>query len=263
MSAATLTKDDFASSAGHWYSADGQPAYTIIGKNGRERNTTLRDARELGLFPSVTTILKLEAAPALTNWMVNQAALACVTLPRLAGEDDDSFIKRALDDSRQQARKAAERGSYLHGVLEQTVKNGRPPETVSINDFSIIHPCLQWLRTNFPDYTWHPERSFACNDGFGGKLDLYGERDGEAVIIDWKFKDDIIEGKRLAYDNHSTQLAAYAYGLNRGQARCFNLFASSTVAGLIVPHEWSREDIDCGWQVFTHLLAIWKLRRGL
>lgn len=259
---AVLTGDDFASQAGHWYKPDGLPAYTIIGKNGKERNTTLRDARELGLYPSVTSILELEAAPALTNWMINQAALACITLPRLEGEDDDSFIKRALDDSRQQAKKAAERGTYLHGLLETAIR----PELrrdVPDSEAHIIAPCLEWLDASFPNYTWHPERSFACVHGFGGKLDLYGEKGDEAVILDWKFKDDIIPGKKLAYDNHSTQLGAYAYGLGRPKARCVNLFISSSIPGLIVPHEWSAADINCGWEVFSHLLAIWKLRRGL
>jgi hypothetical protein len=263
MLTAKLTGEDFASQAGHWYKPNGQPAYSIIGKNGKERSTTLRDARELGLYPSVTAILKIEAAPALENWKVNQALLAAMTLPRIEGESADNFMKRALDDSRQQARRASERGSYLHGLLERMVKNRDPPDEVTINDFAIIHPCLAWLDTHFPGYTWHPERSFACTHGFGGKLDLYGEREGEAVVIDWKFKDDIIPGKRLAYDNNSTQLAAYANGLDRPQARCFNLFASSSVPGLIVPYEWSAAEISCGWDVFTHLLAIWKLRRGL
>jgi hypothetical protein len=254
--------EGFAAESGHYYFKDGRPAYRIVGKNGRERNTTLRDLRELDLVPSVTQILKLEAAPALTNWMVNQAALACVTLPRLTGEDDDSFIKRALDDSRQQARKAAERGSYLHGLLERGVIDFEASISLSA-DISIIQPCITWLRTNFAGYYWHPERSFAHPDGFGGKLDLYGERGDESVVIDWKFKDDIVPGKRLAYDNHSTQLAAYAYGLNRPKARCINLFASSSIPGLIVPHEWPAAEIDTGWKVFSHLLQIWKLRRGL
>jgi hypothetical protein len=258
-----MTPESFASEAGHWYRPDGSAAYAVIGKNGKERNTTLRDARELGLFPSVTSILKLEAAPALTNWMVNQAALACVTLPRLANEDDDSFIKRALEDSKQQAKKAAERGSYLHGLLERSFFAGGMQDIKTDDDKDIIRPCLLWLTINFDGYTWHAERSFAHPDGFGGKLDLYGERGEESVVIDWKFKDDIVEGKRLAYDNHSTQLAAYAYGLNRPKARCINLFASSSIPGLIVPHEWPAAEIDTGWKVFSHLLAIWKLRRGL
>ena len=31
---------------GHWYDKDGNSQYTIVGANGKERNTTLRDARE-------------------------------------------------------------------------------------------------------------------------------------------------------------------------------------------------------------------------
>lgn len=261
---AALAETSFASESGHWYAPDGSARYTVIGKNGKERNTTLRDARELGLFPSVTSILQIEAAPALTNWKINQALLSAVTLPKLDGESSDEFIKRALEDSKQQAKKASERGSYLHGCLEMAVKDRHSVQReASIIDFDIIFPCLQWLETNFPGYVWHPERSFASPSGFGGKLDLYGERGEEAVVIDWKFKDDIIPGKRLAYDNHSTQLAAYAYGLAKPKARCINLFISSSVPGLIVPHEWSQEEINNGWLVFGHLLGIWKLRRGL
>ena len=42
----------FTSESGHWYSQDGEPMYTLIGANGKERNTTLRDAKSLGLVPS-------------------------------------------------------------------------------------------------------------------------------------------------------------------------------------------------------------------
>ena len=32
----------FTSESGHWYTREGEPMYTIIGANGKERNTTLR-----------------------------------------------------------------------------------------------------------------------------------------------------------------------------------------------------------------------------
>ena len=56
-------KDNFKSESGHWYTKDGEPMYTIVGANGVERNTTLRDARSLGLVPSVTTVIGLVAKP--------------------------------------------------------------------------------------------------------------------------------------------------------------------------------------------------------
>lgn len=253
---------EFATEAGHWYRPDGSAAYTVTGKNGRERNTTLRDARELGLYPSVTSILKLEAKPQLTNWLVQQAALACITLPRFPGEDDDQFIKRALADGQAQANKARERGTLIHGYIERGI-GGDTLDDIDGFDRSIVDHVLQWLSVNFHGYTWSPERSFACKEGYGGKLDLYGECGDSTMIADFKVKADIIEGKRLAYDEHATQLGAYVNGLGKPKARCINLFVSSTVPGLIVPVEHSQADIDTGWAVFSHLLAIWKLRRGL
>ncbi len=261
----TLT-ESYASEIGHWYTPSGAPAYTVIGHNGKERPATLRDARKLGLVPSVTTIMALEAAPGLVKWKIDQALLSAMTLPRLMGEDSDSFMKRCLEDSKAQAKKAAERGTHLHGLLEHTVAKWSTFPVVVANtpeDVAIIEPCIMWLKTNFSGYTWKPERSFACDAGYGGKLDLCGESATDTVVIDYKFKTDIIEGKRLAYDNHATQLAAYAYGLEKPRSRCINLFISSTTPGLIVPHEWSPADVDTGYEVFSHLLAIWKLRRGL
>lgn len=254
--------DSFATESGHWYRPDGSAAYEVVGKNGKRRPATLRDARELGLLPSVTSIMKLEAKPQLENWKINQACLACLTLPRLPNEDEDSFIKRALVDSREQAKVAAARGTYLHGLLEKALDGSRAPDA-SPEDLSIVVPVMNWLTINFGGYAWHPERSFACSHGYGGKLDLHGSNGTHDVVLDFKVKADIVEGKQLAYDEHATQLAAYAHGIGAPDARCVNLFISSTVPGLIVPVEWDAADIRCGWQAFQCLLALWKCRRGI
>ena len=75
------TQTAFAAESGHWYKADGTPAYTVLAKSGAERPTTLRDARTLNLYPSVTTIIRLAAAPGLERWKLNQFGLALLTLP--------------------------------------------------------------------------------------------------------------------------------------------------------------------------------------
>ncbi len=80
------------SESGHWYTIDGKPKYTIVGKNGKERNTTLRDARKLNLVPSVTTILDVAAKPGLVNWQVNQGIQAALTLPRKVDETDEESV---------------------------------------------------------------------------------------------------------------------------------------------------------------------------
>ena len=62
-----------AQESGHWYDTDGNSQYTIVGANGKTRNTTLRDARKNGFVPSVTTVLNIAAKPALENWKIKQA----------------------------------------------------------------------------------------------------------------------------------------------------------------------------------------------
>ena len=42
-----LSAKKTTSESGHWYTQEGDPMYTVIGANGKERNTTLRDARKI------------------------------------------------------------------------------------------------------------------------------------------------------------------------------------------------------------------------
>ena len=70
----------FTAESGHWYAQDGEPMYTIVGANGVERNTTLRDARKEGFVPSVTTIIGIAAKPSLENWKIDQALNSALTL---------------------------------------------------------------------------------------------------------------------------------------------------------------------------------------
>jgi hypothetical protein len=107
------------SESGHWYAADGSPAYRIIGKNGKERNTNVKDARERGFVPSVTTVLNIIAKPGLTNWLQQQVLLAALTLPRIDGETEENWLERVMTDSKSTGRDAMDRGTQMHGVLER------------------------------------------------------------------------------------------------------------------------------------------------
>ena len=90
----------FTSESGHWYDKEGEPAYTIIGANGKERNTTLRDAKSLGLVPSVTTIIGMIGKPALENWKINQALEASVALEQGKNESFHSYASRCKSQAK-------------------------------------------------------------------------------------------------------------------------------------------------------------------
>jgi hypothetical protein len=265
MAAITVTKNDFASESSHWYTKTGEPAYTVIGANGKVRNTTLADARKLDLVPSVTTIASVEAKPQLTQWLVQQGMMACLTLPRLAGEDEQTFMARALDDSKQQVRAAADRGTYLHGLLEKSVSIMALHKDCTVEDEEYILPILNWLNDNFPGYTWSVERSFAHRKlKYGGKVDLHGTHETlPSVVLDYKCKDFDDPKKKLAYDEHCSQLTAYAEGLfgDPIETRLFNIFVSSTKPGLFIVKEWDEDEKTYGWRSFRAMIDLWQARK--
>lgn len=241
----------------HWYDRSGKPAYEQRTAGGGVRPTDLRDARRLGLVPSVTTVLSVLAKPALTNWLVEQGIMAALTLPRVDGESERDFLARIREDSKAQTRAAAEEGNRIHDACEMAIKGRAYPKAYEPH----VAAVRARLAELFPDVTdWVAEQSFAHASGFGGKVDLHSPSTG--ITVDYKGKDgDFSDGKKLAYDQH-WQLAAYTRGLELPRAPCANLFVSRTHPGCVAHHVWSAEDIDKGWRVFASALEAWKALRG-
>lgn len=243
-----------ASESQHWYTRDGVPRYTVIGKNGKERNTTLRDARTESLVPSVTTVLNVAAKPALTAWLMNQVLMAALTLPKLPEESDDNYCKRVMQDSKEQGKAAANEGTDIHAAI-QGYYDG---QVVRAHEQS-VQGCVDRLQGHFGNKPWIAERSFGHELGFGGKCDLFTNV-GDGIVVDVKSKEFSDPAKVDAYDEHLMQLAAYRVGLGVPKARCANVFVSRSVPGLAVVKEWDAEDIDRGWKMFAHLLSFWQLK---
>lgn len=244
----------------HWYDRHGKPCYTVIGKNGKERDTTLADARRLQLVPSVTTILDVLNKPALGDWKVRQGIMAALTLPRLDGEDDERFISRVVNDSKQQAIQAAEEGNRIHAAIEASFKH----ERFDWNYLVEVEAVSKLLDETFPDVTdWISEASFASPLGYGGKVDLHSPSTG--IVVDFKTKDfGPGDKKRLAYDQN-IQLAAYQRGLMGWitcREKCANIFVSRTHPGHAEIHVWDVEEVTHGWQVFASALACWQAIKG-
>lgn len=248
---------DFAAESGHFYHRDGSPAYEVPNKSkGGMRPTTVRDAKALDLVPSVTTITALAARPGLDIWKQKQVLLAALTLPRVAGEDVDAFAVRVAADSREQAKKAAERGTAIHAAIEQSFR-GEP--------FSEeCRPWVEAVRSALPDLPWGTERSFAHPLGFGGKVDLWAQDyqiRGAGRVLDFKTKDGDLAGGIQVYDEQYMQLAAYRVGLGLPAATCANVFISRDEPVVLVK-EHSQADLERGWNQFLALLTYWHVTHG-
>lgn len=239
----------------HWYTAKGEPMHKVPTKDGSKmRPTTIRDARKLGLCPSVTEIISLRSAPALTNWKVDQALLSAFTIPRLDGESIDSMMRRAKWEAAQIGIQAAEIGGQIHDDIERVFRG--------VNTLQ-HHDIAREVYKSITDYTgiyegWETEVPFASMEhGFGGRIDLVHQ--GENIVIDYKSKDITDVTKKMAYPNHCQQLSAYEVGMGMEGARLINVFVDRTEAGKIAIHDW--EDIKM-FDQFECLLKLWQLEKG-
>lgn len=221
------------------------------------RPTTLRDARKLGLLPGVSSILAMEAKPALTRWKVEQALMSAITLPRQPGETDDSFKRRALEDSEAQAAKARDKGVAIHAAVQGFFEDKAIPEEYMPH----VQGVRNWIAQRFGLDGWEAEKSFAHTHGYGGKADLRNR--SAQITLDVKckeFGEDKLP-RDLAWPEHVMQLAAYSEAQGFEKPDCANIFVSTSVPGLVVVREWDDAEIEKGWEAFQLLLRLWQIRR--
>lgn len=253
---------DWASESGHWYSREGEPRYTVVGKNGVERATTLRDARANHWVPSVTTITSCAARFQLERWKAEQLLHAGLTLPTREGESEAEWIKRVWEDSAAQAKAAAQRGTDIHAAIESYFRNGECDPALRPWADSVERVLMQ----EFGSQNWRSERSFASPLGYGGKIDLHSD----AVIVDLKGK-EAKAGVRdwRTYDEHAMQLAAYIVGLPMCALHTNALEMRWPTAAIVFfdrdepyseVHMIKPADLARGWEMFRALLAYWQAK---
>lgn len=246
----------------HWYDAKGNPAYEVKGANGNMRPTTLRDARKLNLYPSVTTVIKSAAAPALEMWKANQLMMAALTLPRLQDEPESTWLDRVKRDSREQGRKAAERGTAIHAAIQGHYEGKPPAEEYWSHVVGTRDTLTEFFRDVWPTEdapAWIVEQSFSHRFGYGGKVDAHNSL---GIVIDFKTKEFNSDSKLDTWDEHAMQLAAYRVGLGMPDARCAIVYVSVTVPGLAKVMELEATDLKQGWNMFQGLLSYWQAKNN-
>ena len=239
----------------HWYNQNGEPAYTVLGKNGEERATTLRDAKKLNLVPSVTTILAEANKPALNGWKENQVLMSALTLPMVEGETEGEWIARIKLDAKEHAKNAALKGTAVHAWIQQGFE-GITPENEEIFIYFRNASFELFAKTNMNLAHIVCEKSF-CKDGYGGKVDLHTPQ----YVIDIKTKDSDLKDIKT-YNEHAMQLAAYRNGLGFPSAHCGILFISTLdkSARLVMVEEG---DLIKGSKMFVALKNYWYAKSGL
>lgn len=259
--------------SGHWYAQDGTPAHEVQKKDGTgTRRTNVRDARKLGLLPSVTTILGILDRPQLNLWKMKTAIRAASALERAEGEELEAWVDRVVAKAGEPAAEAADLGKRIHDAIDLAC-SGAAWDTATLGAY--VAPVLGWLLGKLGN----GGRIVAQEDvivntayGYAGRVDLALEMpDGTVWVIDWKSrKTRATESDAQAfapYDANRLQLAAYAaeWALNQGpgkpgrgwaKVRCANVITSSTEPGRFFVAE--HDGIEESWEAFKAVLQLWR-----
>lgn len=250
----------------HWYRPLGrglaQPAYEVPKKDGSGmKAVTLREARELGLFPSVTNVLNILNKPALNDWRVEQGILAALSLPRTPDEPLDAFARRVVTDMEVQGQVARDFGSDLHKAIERELTE--PSYTPDLRMEPFLKHVRVWIGAEVMEIHG-AELCVADNAvGFAGKLDLDCTLRGAGrAIVD--FKSQRVKGKAAFYEDWPIQLAAYA----RARKEVFpeqsfalvSVVIDSNTPGPVHIKVWDHAEEH--WAAFLHAFLLWEHLKG-
>lgn len=246
----------YVSESGHWYDIEGQPQYTIVGKNGNSRNTTLRDARVHKYLPSVTTILNIPAKPGLDRWKQNQLLDAAYNIS-VDGLTRPEWDKAVVDTASEISSQTASIGTAIHANIEEYYKTG---VILSPEYETHVRNVEKELEKYYPG-GFIAERSFGHPLGFGGKVDLSIQSDEipKGIVFDFKSKDFTEETPitKLCWPEQALQLDAYRHGLGMEEAQMISIYIDRST-GIVKTYEWEGDYFE----QFKCLLKYWQLSKG-
>ena len=246
----------------HWYTAEGKSVHKVPAASGQGyRNTTIADARKMGLVPSPTSIIGIMGKPGLERWAKEQVGIACYHNQPVDGEDEKAYAKRGMNLAYQQTAKAAEFGKEFHSRLEN-VLNGEPMEEEWKIHFT---PILEWKAEKSLQFIEREKIVLNLKEGYAGTMDVAARGGaGEKMVVDWKTRKTHPSYPITPYDTQILQIAAYAAAywgegpVRNGEVYGVNFFISSTEAGRFKIVGYAPEAIRVAYEMYLHVCALWR-----
>jgi hypothetical protein len=244
--------------SGHWYDQDANAFHTIVGKNGKERNTTLADAKRLHLFPSVSGILGVLGKDSLSDWKHRQITEAAFMTQPKPGEFPAAYHTRIIEAAFKQVGDAAERGTRIHKAIEQHFQG----EAYDYDLAVYVEAVDCWLQTHGVELIRQEVRCCNIGEGFAGTTDAEIIAMGVRGILDFKTR-KTKRGKAVEpYETQVMQIAAYANTVLPLDGVGVNVYISVTEPGRIDATWYSREEVAEAWEMFKHCAALWRYMKG-
>ena len=244
--------------AGHWYSEKGESAHVIIGANGRERNTTVADARKLGLYPSVTSILSILDKPQLTSWKIEQAIMSSLTLPKEEDETLETYARRVVKDSKESTTKAAEHGTKMHTEMENILLGRAVSRDETLAPY--IKTFKEWADSNVEKTYWCEKALVGA--GYAGRCDAYVKLKGVGdAIVDLKNR-KVNPKYEPFYDTDCAQIFAYLSASENPKAAGVSIVLASNDSSKIMTKVWDEDELYQAGIAFCAMQKVWAWVKG-
>lgn len=259
--------------SGHWYDANGNACHTQkCGPKAKNptRATTIRDARKLKLFPSVTSILGILAKPQLERWKFRQITDAAYVHRR--DMDEDTFFKSVCDSAFQQVTDAADAGTIIHDALEKLMKGlefdqeqpvylPQLEHTFPVNTFT--DPVSRFMEENAIEAISCEKTVVNKTHGFAGMVDLQMHSKMGYGVLDYKTRKTTPGKPCTPYETQPCQIAAYASTLwpEDIPIGC-NLFISTTEPGRIEATWYTIKELEEQFEMFAALCKVWQTMKN-
>lgn len=206
---------------GRWYDAQGQ---VFIG-------LTETEALDMGLYPSVTTILNLIRRPALDRWLHTQVAKAAQIIHRSDYPSESEWVRAVEREADAEAFKARQRGLQAHGNLKDIVEQVYPPGSFMLTEAPPPRVCKTYK--------------------FGGSADGILEFPNEPpFLLELKTTS---KTPPMIYREHLLQLGAYTYLYQIPRATLI----VSTPQRHVYTREFSPDELSPLATTFCLLASLW------
>ena len=259
-------------SASHWYLPDRTPFHEVERADGKGlRPVTLRDARKMRAYPSVTNILGVLAKPGLDAWKQEQAILAALTLPREPEESLDAFARRVVTDMGEQVQHAADLGTQIHAACEIYAQSKALPESTDVR--ALFEPVREWFDADVERIA-SVEAIVAHHEfGYAGTVDLVAKlkSTGGWAVVDFKTQKVKRDAKGATkpsfYEPWPLQLEAYRQAIlhsaeGKQPTDSVSVVIGSTEAVPVVTKVWPCEEHGAYWKAFVNARSLWVWLKG-
>lgn len=273
---------------GHWYTIEGKPCHTVVGKNGKERDTTLADARKLKLFPSATTILSQWANPDLER-ASKRMLLEQAYITKIDGRDQKEWAKAITETTFKPWNDKAELGTKIHAAIEAHLNGDTlfpeeelvTPDGIKVKSGVFVRNVMRKLEElQFSKWRIKAiEKTVVDNlRGYAGTVDLAYQRDLEdgriaCGVIDFKTTTTRKDEPVLLKKTHLPQIAAYwrAFFMVKDSeeggitdprmivGEGINVYISTTEVGRVDIREYKGTDLLKGLVAFDACTDLWQI----